>query len=803
MNKKVIGIIAAIVFMISCGHPAKELGVEIKAERNPLNLTTVIGDIVGNYFLPASAAVDITPFRGNADAKKTLLYNMTNAFGETVVAMDCSVDMEYQAQVDGKVNSNIIREDNGCYLACALSAGDACGSIGNPAERVWTKIVTITGKRRVKSVDLISSDLNNSSMLSSVGTVREPRLRGGLHGLRVTYEDGTQNPSGDNCEDTFPGETTINIGGVKLTKGSFMPTEFNAEGCAYLFTLIAENGAIIAGTVENDPDGDGYDDYPADCGPDNPAIYPGAPETDNDGIDSNCDGDDNNPVNPVCVNGMTQVCGIDTGACQTGIQTCANSSWGVCVGAIGPVTEICGDNIDNDCDGSTDGPAEGCTNPIICYYDGDGDGFGLASNTQNSTTGTCPLHFVTVDSDCNDQNAAVRPGVTENCTDNIDNNCNGLVDSQDPVCTIPVGDNHDDDGDCYCEVGPCNGSVNRACATVQSGDCDDTKIGVNPGVVEVPANGIDDNCNNLVDEPAPNGNTDSDGDGYTPNEGDCNDANAAVHPGATGAPNDGIDSNCDGYDYDNAVFVTISTDASGGTARCFGSGCEWGDILFTGNVQSATVLVNEGLGNRVCVQYQLSDGSVLSDGFTPDPNNHFRAINTATGKWLYANGQRLEFVEAQDGTGENFCFMPILRNGVLTFEQPIHTGGYRLEIEFGGTITSYPSAKFHFGGGIVSWPGAWAMDSNYRITLDHQIPSEFKFNSDGPVFSGHYAVQVLSGQAVVFAGLTVTLRSYRGNTLVDTKVITSLTGYAILIGGDIRYPNFGFTLNSDGTISPF
>lgn len=35
--------------------------------------------------------------------------------------------------------------------------------------------------------------------------------------------------------------------------------------------------------------------------------------------------------------------------------------------------------------------------------------------------------------DCNDANAAVNPGAAENCTDNIDNNCNGLIDVQDPA----------------------------------------------------------------------------------------------------------------------------------------------------------------------------------------------------------------------------------------------------------------------------------------------------------------------------------------------------------------------------------
>ena len=45
--------------------------------------------------------------------------------------------------------------------------------------------------------------------------------------------------------------------------------------------------------------------------------------------------------------------------------------------------------------------------------------------------------------DCNDANAAVNPAAAENCTDNIDNNCNGLIDALDPAaagCPASVPD---------------------------------------------------------------------------------------------------------------------------------------------------------------------------------------------------------------------------------------------------------------------------------------------------------------------------------------------------------------------------
>lgn len=69
-----------------------------------------------------------------------------------------------------------------------------------------------------------------------------------------------------------------------------------------------------------------------------------------DGIDNDCDGqiDEN----------LVQQCGsTDIGACQFGTQTCQAGVWGECQGAIEPASEICGDNLDNNCDGQVD---EGC-----------------------------------------------------------------------------------------------------------------------------------------------------------------------------------------------------------------------------------------------------------------------------------------------------------------------------------------------------------------------------------------------------------------------------------------------------------
>ena len=168
--------------------------------------------------------------------------------------------------------------------------------------------------------------------------------------------------------------------------------------------------------------------------------------------------------------------------------------------------------------------------------DADGDGYSVEG-------GDCgPV-------DCNDRSAAVNPGAVENCTNGTDDNCNGLVDTQDatavgcpttPTCT-------DADGDGYAFEG-------GACGPT---DCDDNNPAVNPGIVENCTNGTDDNCNGLIDtqDPAAKGCavtsipcTDADSDGYAIEGGNCgpvdsNDSNPAVNPEVPEDCSNGIDDN--------------------------------------------------------------------------------------------------------------------------------------------------------------------------------------------------------------------------------------------------------------------
>jgi len=96
------------------------------------------------------------------------------------------------------------------------------------------------------------------------------------------------------------------------------------------------------------------------------------------------------------------------------------------------------------------------------------------------------------------------------------------------ACSTASGDLYDQDSDGY---------------SVCGADCDDSDPGVRPGAHEV-CNGIDDDCDGIVDEGTDC--YDDDGDGQTENEGDCHDGDEDIYEGAPEDPGNGIDDDCDG-----------------------------------------------------------------------------------------------------------------------------------------------------------------------------------------------------------------------------------------------------------------
>lgn len=108
------------------------------------------------------------------------------------------------------------------------------------------------------------------------------------------------------------------------------------------------------------------------------------------------------------------------------------------------------------------------------------------------------------------------------------NNGDGVDNDCDGLVDEGTND-YDDDGDGYTE---------------NEGDCDDSNPEVNPGAEEIVGNNIDDDCDGGTDSGTDG--TDDDEDGFSEEEGDCDDENPFVHPDAEEIIGNNIDDDCDG-----------------------------------------------------------------------------------------------------------------------------------------------------------------------------------------------------------------------------------------------------------------
>lgn len=127
---------------------------------------------------------------------------------------------------------------------------------------------------------------------------------------------------------------------------------------------------------------------------------------------------------------------------------------------------------------------------VTYYADSDNDGYG---DTNNSIQGcSAPSGYTQTGGDCDDTDANIYPGATEVC-DNLDNNCDGVVDDGLPVFQYYRDADNDNYGDSNTPISTC--AVSSPAGYVPNDqDCDDTNPGINPSAIDIPNNGIDEDC---------------------------------------------------------------------------------------------------------------------------------------------------------------------------------------------------------------------------------------------------------------------------------------------------------------------
>jgi hypothetical protein len=207
------------------------------------------------------------------------------------------------------------------------------------------------------------------------------------------------------------------------------------------------------------------------------------------GLDDDCDGQVDEGLAGCCGSGTTRPCGVAQGACAVGSTLCAaDGTWGACLGAGGDAVTLPG-QVAESCNGLDDDCDGRVDEPgaLDCTDRWfDGDGDGFGVGAPLCLCAASGPYSALQGGDCDGTSASAAPGGSEVC-DGYDNDCNGVVD--DLPYSLGACDGSDAD---YCTDGA---NACRAGVFICVEDA--------TGKVELCGNDFDDDCDGQVDEACP------------------------------------------------------------------------------------------------------------------------------------------------------------------------------------------------------------------------------------------------------------------------------------------------------------